>query len=69
MLGVRVIGEDGYPISGNRYLFVRYLPVLVASFLGVLVALVCLADVIMIFRESRKCLHDDLAGRVVIKVD
>lgn len=29
--------------------------------------LVSLADVLMIFRDSRKCLHDDLAGTVVVK--
>jgi uncharacterized RDD family membrane protein YckC len=29
-------------------------------------SLVILADVLLIFRESRKCLHDDLAGTVVV---
>lgn len=31
-------------------------------------AFVSLADVLMIFRSSRRCLHDDIAGTKVIKV-
>lgn len=27
-----------------------------------------LIDVLLIFRKSRKCLHDDLAGTIVVKV-
>ena len=64
---IRIAKPDGSVPSlldsfAKRYLvfaLVRLVP-----FAGFLLSLV---DVLLIFRESRKCLHDDLAGTVVVK--
>lgn len=68
LLNIRVVRSDGSPVGAKRVLFRRYLPIQAVSILPFLGSIIALVNVVMIFRESRKCLHDDIADTVVVKV-
>lgn len=52
----------------GRLLVLRYLPIWILSSLPYVGFLVSIANALAIFRENRKCLHDDIAGTKVIKL-
>jgi len=65
--GIRIVRPDGSRVDAGRILGLRYALnwVLVSvPFIGGLYSLV---DTLCIFRESRRCLHDDIADTVVVK--
>lgn len=67
LLGLRIVRPDGQIPDAMRVIGLRYLlfwVVLLIPFIG---ALVVLLDVLLIFRDSRKCLHDNVADTIVIK--
>lgn len=66
VLGIRIANLDGGKPEFGQLAFRRYLYLLLPMipFLGSLLVLI---DVLTIFRESRRCLHDDFAGTVVVK--
>lgn len=67
LLGLRIVRPDGQLPDAMRVIGLRYLlfwVVLLVPFVGVIVVLV---DVLLIFRDSRKCLHDNVADTIVIK--
>lgn len=66
-LGIRITRTDGSRASGVRLILGRWLPV---TFIGVIPgigALIVLVDALMIFRESRRCLHDVVADTIVVR--
>ncbi len=63
MFCIRVVRSDGSRISLARYFFLRALPAQVFAQIPLLGFL----DPLAIFRESRKCIHDELADSVVVK--
>lgn len=64
---IRVVRSDGSPISLGRYVLLRVLPVQFASAIPFLGNFVALGNAVAIFRESRKCLHDDIADTIVVQ--
>jgi uncharacterized RDD family membrane protein YckC len=66
VLGLRMVRPDGSPASLARLLLVRY-------GIGYAIAIVPVGqfyffiDAVMIFRASRRCLHDLLADTIVVK--
>jgi uncharacterized RDD family membrane protein YckC len=77
MMGIRVVRTDGSRVAFARYLFLRYLAlVVICTVLGVigtvvlhfkhLGSLLQLADYLLIFRASRLCLHDNIADTKVV---
>ena len=70
MIGTRVVTLDGQQVSGNRYLFARLLPIWILTSLPVfcIPQIVGLIDALLIFRNERNCLHDDIAQTRVIKL-
>ncbi|TWU33298.1 RDD family protein [Novipirellula artificiosorum] len=52
----------------GQLVMLRYLPFWVAGSLPILSRFVPLIDALAIFRASRKCIHDDIAGTKVIKL-
>lgn len=66
LVGLRVVSDSGEQASFaaqlKRYAFMYLLRVIPG--VGNLVLLV---DDLCIFRDSRKCLHDDVAGTIVVK--
>lgn len=63
----RIVRVDGSPASPGRLLLRQSLGHLSAIFLG-LSMIYSLIDCLSIFRESRRCVHDSIAGTKVIKV-
>ncbi len=69
VLGIRIVRRDGTPATLERIIFRRLLPFwALAAILPLVGALVSLLDVLLIFRPSRACLHDDLADTKVVRV-
>ena len=67
LLGLRILRSNGERASLGRLLGLRYFlgwVLLVIPFAG---AIYGLADCLMIFRDSRKCLHDNIADTIVVK--
>ncbi len=67
-LGLRITRPDGRAVGAARMLGLRYgigYVLGVVPFLNIVYGLI---DSLMIFRESRRCLHDLIADTIVVKV-
>jgi uncharacterized RDD family membrane protein YckC len=67
LCGIKIVRSDGSTADVQRILFYRYLPVVIASQVPVIGGLIVFIDPLFSFRESRKCLHDEIADTIVIK--
>lgn len=67
MLGIRVVRRDGSHCGLARIFFARYLPVAVLGAIPIVGGLVSLVDALLIFRDDRRCLHDEIADTIVVK--
>ena len=67
MLGIRVVRRDGSHCGLARIFFARYLPVTLLSVIPFVGGLVSLVDALLIFRDDRRCLHDEIADTIVVK--
>jgi len=67
LLGVRIADLNGDIPAFWRIIFLRYLPTAVLGLFGFLGGVVSTLDSLMIFRRSRRCLHDLIAGTRVLK--
>ncbi len=66
-LGIKVVRTDGSHCDLGRYIFLR---ILVTSLIGAIPfvgGIINLIGILLIFRDSRKCLHDEIAGTIVVK--
>ncbi len=68
VMGMRIVRSDGSRASAARLIGRRYLLNMVLSVIPVLGWLYGLVDALMIFRDSRQCVHDNLADTIVVKV-
>ena len=59
--------SDGTNATLARLAGLRYFANSVLALIPVVGWLYALLDVLMIFRESRKCLHDNIADTIVVK--
>ena len=66
MLGIRVVRRDGSRCGLARIFFIRYLPVTVMGAVPFVGGLVSLVDALLIFRDDRRCLHDEIADTIVV---
>ncbi|HEY8977269.1 MAG TPA: RDD family protein [Burkholderiaceae bacterium] len=67
VMGIRVVHMDGGRVAFSRFIFLRWLPVAVMGcipFVGWVIT--SLVDPLLIFRDSRRCLHDDIASTRVV---
>ena len=67
LLGLRIVRSNGERASLARLFGLRYLVgwiLVMIPFLGMIYALV---DCLLIFRESRQCVHDNIADTIVVK--
>ena len=70
LLGIRIVRGDGSRASLGRIFALRYLPMALLGGLGFhLGGLIRLADVLCIFRDDRRCLHDLIADTRVVQTD
>jgi uncharacterized RDD family membrane protein YckC len=68
LVGIQIINEDdGRQASFVKLVFARYLPVSLIAHIPILGGLLNLVDVLLIFREDRRCFHDLLAGTRVVE--
>jgi len=71
IMNICVLRSDGSRCSLRRYIFLRFFPVLlIAGILdtaGPLGTIFSVVDSLMIFRDSRQCLHDVIADTIVVK--
>ena len=68
VLGLRIVRTDGSRVAPLRLFGLRYV---VGNFVGAVPYLgwiYGLVDALLIFRESRRCLHDQIADTIVIRV-
>jgi uncharacterized RDD family membrane protein YckC len=66
LMNIRVVRMDGSRVAFSRFIFLRWLPVTLLSAIPVVGGLVALLDPLLIFRESSRCLHDDIADTRVV---
>ena len=64
---IKIVRSDGTPADIQRILIYRYLPQWLIPQVPIVGGFFPLIDAVLIFRESRKCLHDDIADTIVIK--
>jgi uncharacterized RDD family membrane protein YckC len=67
LLKVRIVRSDGSPASFARIVGLRYLPTTAVTPIPIVGMLYGLVDSLLIFRESRRCLHDNIADTIVVK--
>ena len=65
-LGLKVVRDDGSRCGLRRYVFLRGLPMWILGAIPLIGYIVGLVDPLLIFRESRQCLHDQIASTIVI---
>ena len=67
---IRIVSSiDGSLLPLTRLITHRLLPVQLASVLPVVGQLLALIDAVFIFREDRRCVHDMVAGTIVVRAD
>jgi uncharacterized RDD family membrane protein YckC len=67
LCNIKIVRSDGSIADVQRILFYRALPVMIVLQVPLIGGLIASIDALLIFRESRKCLHDDIADTIVIK--
>jgi uncharacterized RDD family membrane protein YckC len=65
--GIRIVRSDGTRATLSWLILRRQLPQLVLNLIPV-VNVIAVIDPLLIFRTSRKCLHDNIADTIVVKV-
>jgi len=68
-LRIRIVRSSGERAGLGRIFALRYLPMILLAAIPKLGVLITLADYLLIFRDSRKCLHDQLADTIVVKAE
>jgi uncharacterized RDD family membrane protein YckC len=63
MMGIKVVRSDGSPASLGRLIWLRN----VLNWALSIVPMYALVELLLIFGESRQCLHDKIADTIVIK--
>ncbi len=67
MLSIRIVLADGSPCSLLRVIFARWLPVTLMGLVPVVGYVIGFVDALLIFRDDRRCLHDQIAGTIVVR--
>jgi uncharacterized RDD family membrane protein YckC len=68
LLGMKIVRTDGSRADFARIVLRRVVPVYAVQALPAVGMFLPLLDVLFIFRSSKKCLHDDIADTIVIRV-
>jgi uncharacterized RDD family membrane protein YckC len=66
LLGLRIVRTDGSRAGFVRLFFGRGAAAVLPGFIPLIGALYVLIDTLVIFRESRQCLHDQIADTKVV---
>ncbi len=68
LLGIKIVRTDGSKLSLQRFFTHRYVPQILVQFIPVIGIFLPIIDVLLIFRDSRQCLHDQIADTIVVQV-
>ncbi len=68
LASIRIVRKDGSPIDAMRIITHRILPVQLAAQVPCVGSLAVLVDALLIFRDGRNTLHDDIADTKVVVV-
>jgi uncharacterized RDD family membrane protein YckC len=68
LLGLRIVRSDGSRCTAGRILGLRYVLGWVIASVPLVGSVYALVDALLIFRSSRKCLHDTIADTIVVNV-
>ena len=63
LMGIKVVRKDGSKASLGRIFFLRNVVNIILAF----IPLYGLVDALLIFGESRQCIHDKIADTIVVK--
>jgi len=66
-LGIKIVSVSHENVPVFKILGLRYLPISLVSIIPILGQILPLVDVLFIFRDDRRCVHDLIAGTCVIK--
>ena len=66
-LKIQIVRKDGAPIAPQRIITHRFLPVQIVAQIPIVGGIFTLVDALLIFRDGRNTLHDDIAGTKVIE--
>lgn len=70
LLGIKIVRSEGGKPEFGRLIGLRYLPMWLASLIPVVGPFVTgFVDPLLIFRSSRKCLHDNIADTIVVNAE
>lgn len=69
VLHIRIVRTSGERATLGRIFGLRYAPMILLGAIPYLGFLITLADYLLIFRESRQCLHDQFADTIVVKAE
>jgi uncharacterized RDD family membrane protein YckC len=64
--GLRILGLDGEPVDPWRLVLLRSVVPVVIGYVPIVNVLFGLADALLIFGPERRCIHDHLAGTMVV---
>lgn len=67
LLGIKIVRTNGDKADLVRLVGLRLAPISFAGLIPYLGNLIGIVDVLCIFRENRKCLHDNIADTIVVK--
>jgi uncharacterized RDD family membrane protein YckC len=68
LLNTQIVSEDGRLVPFWQLIATRYVPLWLVSAIPGIGGILSIADGVAIFRDSRKCFHDDIAGTKVIQL-
>jgi uncharacterized RDD family membrane protein YckC len=66
LMGLRIVRTDGSRAGVVRLFFARGGVCVIPGFIPLLGGLYLLIDMLMIFRDSRQCIHDNIADTIVV---
>lgn len=68
ILKMRILRPDGSRVSAGRIIGLRYFVPGLINGIPMVGWIFSLVNPLMIFRSSRRCLHDDIADTIVVKI-
>ena len=68
-MGIRVVRTDGSRVAFGRFVFLRWLPLFVVGMIPWVGYATGLIDALLIFRDTRQCLHDNIADTMVVTAE
>lgn len=66
LLNIKIVNMEGAQLPLTRILLLRVLPIQLLGFIPTFGNLLALIEVLFVFRQDRRCIHDLIAGTQVV---